>query len=196
MGRGTALCVSERGAVWSLTGAPSALTPIFKGESKAWLTPPQGTHPKYQKAFMRGDLLASFIHLLQNTFSGWSKPHISGTFPNVSSCMDRYHSTLPRYLSWLCTGAGSSSRPLFSAQVMCQGRKQMGPKHLSNFIQNMLERRKIFMEFICAGDEHTTAEDTFMWISIAFKVRYRQCLFFMFWTVLPQAMQKLETGFS
>lgn len=47
---------------------------------------------------MRGDLDASFLNILKNILSEWNKSHTLGTFPNVTSCMDRYHSTLPGHL--------------------------------------------------------------------------------------------------
>lgn len=92
-------------------------------------------------------------------FSRQNKAHISGTFPNVTSCTDRYHSILPRDLSWLCMGADNSSEASVP-QPQCPGNvmnKEADGSYTSNFIQHMLERI-IFMEFTCAGDAHGIAE--------------------------------------
>lgn len=47
---------------------------------------------------MREGVDASFSNILKNIQSEWNKSHNSGTFPNVTFCMDRYGSTLPGHL--------------------------------------------------------------------------------------------------
>lgn len=66
---------------------------------------------------MRGDQDASFSKILKNIFSGWNKSHSLGTFPNLTSCVDGYHRTLPGHPLALL-GAGDSFKTFTQCQVM------------------------------------------------------------------------------
>lgn len=142
---------------------------------------------------MRGDLDASFTNILKSILSGWTKSHTSGTFPNVTSCMDRYHSSLPGHLLALHRSWEFIHTPYsVPGNVM---RKKAGRTY-TLVILSRTRWREEYLWNVSVQEIHTAQQKI---TSCEFQQhfsRYRQWLFFMFGSVLSQVMQELEMHFS